>query len=104
MARAGHVLIGDVIDTDQEEGTLVAPGVSDQLDALKHTYHGLPDLLTKVVQAELARVPRHLSDALTAQLWSTIYMPQVEGRSWVQLVLLPYKPSSPHQQITKSAA
>ena len=26
---------------------LVAPGISQQLDALKHTYHGLPDFLTQ---------------------------------------------------------
>ena len=26
---------------------LVAPGISKQLDVLKHTYHGLPDLLTQ---------------------------------------------------------
>jgi hypothetical protein len=45
---AGHALIGDVVDTDQEEGMLVAAGVSAQLDGLKHAYRGLPDLLTQV--------------------------------------------------------
>lgn len=73
---SGHALIGDVIDTDQEEGMLVAAGVSDTLDSLKRTYAGLPDFLTQVVNAELARVPRHLSDALADQLWSIVYMPQ----------------------------
>ena len=77
-AYPGHALIGDVIDTDQEEGMLVAAGVSDTLDGLKQTYAGLPDFLTQVVNAELARVPRHLSDALADQLWSIVYMPQVE--------------------------
>ena len=37
----------------------------------------IPAWMKQVVQAELARVPRHLSDALSAQLWSIIYMPQV---------------------------
>ena len=70
-------MVSDVIDLDQDEGMLVAAGVSERLDALKQTYHGLPDFLTRVVRAELARIPRHLSDALAQQLWSIVYMPQV---------------------------
>ncbi len=70
-------MIADVIDPDQEEGMLIAAGVSDKLDALKHAYHGLPDFLTRVVEAEMGRIPRHLSDAFKQQLWSIIYMPQV---------------------------
>ena len=72
----GHSLIADVIDPDQEEGMLIVAGVSDKLDDLKHTYHGLPDFLTRVVETEMARIPRHLSDAFKQQLWSIIYMPQ----------------------------
>jgi DNA mismatch repair protein MSH5 len=56
---------------------LVAWGVSDQLDKLKLTYHGLPDFLTELVQCELDRIPRALSDEQRAQLWSIVYMPQV---------------------------
>ena len=56
---------------------LIAAGVSDTLDGLRRTYAGLPDFLMHVVNAELARVPRHLSDALADQLWSMVYMPQV---------------------------
>jgi hypothetical protein len=56
---------------------VVAHGISQRLDTLKATYHGLPDFLTCVVEAELARIPRALGDALRDQLWSIIYMPQV---------------------------
>lgn len=78
---AGHALIADVIDTDQEDGMMVAHGISERLDALKAAYHGLPDFLTRVVEAELARVPRELSDALRHQLWSVVYMPLVHDIS-----------------------
>lgn len=30
---------------------MIAYGVCDQLDEMKHTYHGLPDFLTKVSQS-----------------------------------------------------
>ena len=79
--HAGHHLISQVIDTDQEEGMMVAWGISEQLDQLKLTYHGLPDFLTALVEAELERIPRHLSDAQRRQLWSIVYMPQVLPRS-----------------------
>lgn len=32
----------------------------------------------QVVEQELTRVPRHLSSLVRQQLWSIIYMPQVE--------------------------
>ena len=47
MCLAGHLLIADVIDTDQEDGMMVAHGISERLDALKNAYHGLPDFLTR---------------------------------------------------------
>ncbi len=40
--------MSEIIDFEQmEDGMMVAYGVCDQLDELKHTYHGLPDFLTK---------------------------------------------------------
>ena len=46
---AGHSLISDIIDFEQsEEGMMISYSVCDQLDEMKHTYHGLPDFLTKV--------------------------------------------------------
>ena len=41
--------MSNIIDPDQtEDGMVVAYGVCQQLDEMKHTYHGLPDFLTKV--------------------------------------------------------
>ena len=49
---AGHSLVSEIIDFEQaDDGMMVAYGVCDQLDELKHTYHGLPDFLTKVSYA-----------------------------------------------------
>lgn len=48
-----------IIDPDQtEDGMVVAYGVCQHLDEMKHTYHGLPDFLTKVgfADADLAIV------------------------------------------------
>nr|AKI32383.1 DNA mismatch repair protein MSH5 [Watanabea reniformis] len=71
-------LVANVIDFEQaEEGMMVAHGVCDELDSLKHLYHGLPDFLTRVVEDELQRIPRELRYGLSTQLWSMIYMPQV---------------------------
>ncbi len=56
---------------------MVAPGVCRELDELKHLYHGLPDFLTCVVEAELQRIPRSLMYGLSLQQWTLIYMPQV---------------------------
>lgn len=86
-------MIADVIDADQEEGMLIAAGVSEKLDGLKHTYHGLPDFLTHVVEAEMARIPRHLSDAFKQQLWSIIYMPQVPPHAATCMQTCFYVPS-----------
>ena len=45
---AGHNLVLEIIDFEQmEDSMMVAYGVCDQLDELKHMYHGLPDFLTK---------------------------------------------------------
>ena len=74
---AGHGLVADIIDVQQEEGSLVAAGVSDRLDALKGAYHALPGALTRVVEAELARIPRALSHNLSQQTWTCVYVPQV---------------------------
>ena len=56
---------------------LIAWGISEPLDQLKLTYHGLPDFLTALVQQELDRIPRELSNEQRRQLWSIVYMPQV---------------------------
>lgn len=51
---AGHSLVSNIIDPDQtEDGMIVAYGVCQQLDDMKHTYHGLPDFLTKVLLANV---------------------------------------------------
>ena len=55
---------------------MVAWGISEELDQLKLTYHGLPDFLTAVVERELDRIPRHLSNEQRRQLWAIVYMPQ----------------------------
>lgn len=71
-------LLSDVIDADQaDEGMLVAHGVCEELDALKHSYHGLPSLLTEIVRREVARIPSELCYGLSSQLWTMMYMPQV---------------------------
>jgi hypothetical protein len=77
---AGHGLVADIIDTSQEEGSLVAPGVSPRLDELKAAYHALPGLLTRVVEAELARIPRALSSSLSQQTWTCVYLPQARAQ------------------------
>ena len=73
----GHGLVADIIATSQEEGNLVAVGVSPRLDQLKATYHALPAVLTRVVEAELARIPSALSHNLSQQTWTCVYVPQV---------------------------
>ena len=41
--------MADVIDLEQrDEGMMVAHGICDQLDGMKHEYAGLPDFLTRV--------------------------------------------------------
>jgi len=46
---AGARLVADVIDFEQrDEGMMVAHGICDQLDDMKHEYAGLPDFLTRV--------------------------------------------------------
>ncbi|GMH40233.1 hypothetical protein BSKO_08137 [Bryopsis sp. KO-2023] len=71
-------LVNNVIDfSSPGEGMMIASGVCQELDKLKHMYHGLPDLLTKVVESELKSVPRELSRACSQQLWSIVYVPQV---------------------------
>lgn len=75
---AASSLISDIIDTDQaDEGFLISHGICEELDALKHMYHGLPDLLTHIVELELGRIPRELQYGLSVQRWTMIYMPQV---------------------------
>jgi DNA mismatch repair protein MSH5 len=44
---------------------------------MKHLYYGLPDLLYRVVQQEMARIPRSLASAISHAAWSIVYMPQV---------------------------
>jgi hypothetical protein len=79
---AAYAMVSDVLDFDQlEEGMLVARGVCEPLDEMKATYEALPDFLTHVVEAELARVPPHIArrnmGSASPQLWSVVYLPQV---------------------------
>jgi hypothetical protein len=49
---AGARLVADVIDFEQrDEGMMVAHGICEQLDDMKHEYAGLPDFLTQVSHA-----------------------------------------------------
>ena len=55
---AGARLVADVIDFEQrDEGMMVAHGICDQLDDMKHEYAGLPDFLTRVRLLLLGPVP-----------------------------------------------
>ena len=45
-----------------------------------------PGLLTRVVEAELARIPRALSHNLSAQTWTCVYVPQ--ARPCISLLML----------------
>lgn len=56
---------------------LISHGICQELDQLKHLYNGLPDFLTKIVEEEVARIPRELRYGLASQLWTMLYMPQV---------------------------
>ena len=79
-----------MIDTDQEDGMIIAHGVSDVLDELKMAYAGLPSMLTHVVAKELEKIPGSLRRGLQQgqQMWSIIYMPQVEHALPVSQALL----------------
>ncbi|KAK9838046.1 hypothetical protein WJX74_010463 [Apatococcus lobatus] len=71
-------LIADIIDFEQEDDNMMIHyNICSKLDELKISYHGLPSLLTKVVESELQRVPRELRTQLKQNLWSVLYMPQV---------------------------
>ncbi len=70
----------------------MAPGVSPRLDELKATYHALPGLLTRVVEAELARIPRALSSSLSQQTWTCVYLPQARA----QRACLGFRVPGPH--------
>lgn len=75
-------MVSDVLDFDQlEEGLMIAHGVCEPLDEMKATYQALPDFLTHVVEAELARIPPHIVRrnmvSTSPQLWSVVYLPQV---------------------------
>jgi len=83
LNHTGQGLLCDVIDLDQgmalgdEAGALVHGGVCHQLDGLRDGYDALPDLLTQVVEQELARIPAGVARRYTQQLWSITYIPQV---------------------------
>ena len=71
-------MISEIVDGSQEdEGFIISHGVCEELDNLKHLYHGLPDLLTKVVESEMDRIPRAFKHGLSNQQWSLMYLPQV---------------------------
>lgn len=73
-----HNMMSTIIDPGQlPEGMMVHYGLSEDLDALKQLYYGLPDLLTQVVRQELQRVPRALASTLENCAWCITYMPQV---------------------------
>ena len=55
---AGQSLIADIIDFDQEDDNMMIHyNICSQLDDLKISYHGLPSLLTKIVERELQVPP-----------------------------------------------
>jgi hypothetical protein len=56
---------------------LVKPGVCKELDDMRHLYHGLPDLLTRVQRIESARIPRVLQGRGVEDRMSVVYLPKV---------------------------
>lgn len=44
-------------------------------------YAGLPDFLTRVVEDELARIPRAFARSHPDQRWTIVYLPQVKPSS-----------------------
>ncbi|GAX82061.1 hypothetical protein CEUSTIGMA_g9489.t1 [Chlamydomonas eustigma] len=75
--RQCEEIICDIIDFPQEEGFMIKYGVCEELDKLKDMYHSLPDTLTMVLQEELHRIPQHLAQRNSSQLWSIVYLPQI---------------------------
>ena len=60
--RSVYELVARVVDfdADAESPWLIAHGISDELDDMKHTYDGLPDFLTHMARFEMARIPPEL--------------------------------------------
>ena len=68
VVHAGHSLVSNIIDPDQtEDGMIVAYGVCQQLDEMKHTYHGLPDFLTKVGLADANDIDSYKSEQVNCE-------------------------------------
>lgn len=65
-------------------------GVCEELDQLRALFDDLPDLLTRVVEAELSRIPASVAQRNVAQgqLWSIQYLPQVGCREQVATHLM----------------
>eukprot|EP00898_Chlorokybus_atmophyticus_P000112 jgi/Chlat1/1100/Chrsp110S00058 len=76
-----HDLINDVIDFEQAAGegedTVIAYGLCEELDELKHLYAGLPDFLGQVAQLEMERLPSKLRHHYQKQGTIIAYIPQV---------------------------
>ncbi len=65
MCLAGHNLIATVIDGSREaaeDGQLIRPDVSADLDDLRQAYHSLPDYLTQLVGPGCAGTPGRSQD------------------------------------------
>jgi len=74
----GGQLISRVVDFDSEDDSMyILPSISSELDRRKDLYKRLPELLTKVVEKELNRIPRCLRRGMSGNLWSIVYVPQV---------------------------
>lgn len=68
---AGHNLIATVIDGSREaaeDGQLIRPDVSADLDELRQAYHSLPDYLTQLVGPGCAGTPGRSRDVSSLRL------------------------------------
>eukprot|EP00963_Diacronema_lutheri_P000060 scaffold5_cov331-Pavlova_lutheri.AAC.3 len=79
-----HTLIGEILDLQELEESgedtsmVVSQGLSPELDEMKRQYSGLQDLLTKVVEAELSKIPACLQrPEWSQQQWSVVLIPQI---------------------------
>ena len=79
-----HTLIGEILDLQELEESredttmVVSRGLSPELDEMKQQYSELQDLLTKVVEAELSKIPACLQrPEWSQQQWSVVLIPQI---------------------------
>ncbi|KAI5059273.1 hypothetical protein GOP47_0025592, partial [Adiantum capillus-veneris] len=71
-------MVTGALDYDQICGDssdmMIAKGVCEELDDLKHMYEGLPDFLEQVASLELKRLPKQ---SLCIFVGSIVYLPQI---------------------------